>query len=144
MKAKILNKKNELCTLCHECETACAGIFFKTNEIERARLRIKNNAGENKKIITCTQCGACIDICPTGAIERNKAGIVVINKNKCVGCLSCVGFCPEEAMFQFKDDTLPFKCISCGQCVKKCPSGAIFLAETEITSAGGKTFAAIQ
>ncbi|HOT76400.1 MAG TPA: 4Fe-4S binding protein, partial [Candidatus Wallbacteria bacterium] len=89
-------------------------------------------AKKEKTMITCTQCGVCITICPTEAISRNKAGIVVIDKNKCVGCLSCVGFCPEEAMFQYKEDTLPFKCISCGQCVKKCPAAAIFLTETEI------------
>jgi len=132
MKVKMLGKNPELCTACHECEKTCSNLFFKTSEKERSRLRIKE-AGLSKceKITTCTQCGICINICPTEAISRNKTGIVVIDKNKCVGCLSCVGFCPEEAMFQYRQDTLPFKCISCGQCAKKCPTGAIFLIENQ-------------
>ncbi len=133
MKVKMLGKKAELCSACHECEKTCANVFFKVQETERARLRITDDKAKKEKImVTCTQCGVCINICPTEAISRNKAGIVVIDKKKCVGCLSCVGFCPEEAMFQYKEDTLPFKCISCGQCVKKCPTSAIFLTETEI------------
>jgi Fe-S-cluster-containing hydrogenase component 2 len=133
MKVKMLGKKPELCTACHECENTCSVVFFKTQEIGRARLRINEDPAKKEKcIITCTQCGVCISICPTEAISRNKAGIVVIDKAKCVGCLSCVGFCPEEAMFQYKDDTLPFKCISCGQCAKKCTPGAIFLTENEV------------
>ncbi len=133
MKVKMLGKKTELCTACHECENTCSNVFFKINEIGRARLRITEGPAQKaQKITTCTQCGVCINICPTQAISRNKAGIVVIDKAKCVGCLSCVGFCPEEAMFQYKDDTLPFKCISCGQCAKKCPTGAIFMTENEV------------
>jgi len=132
MKVKILGKKTDICVECHECERACSTVFFKTESLERARLRITAGQPSGRKITTCTQCGKCINICPTQAISRNKAGIVAIDKSKCVGCLSCVGFCPEEAMFQYKDDTIPFKCISCGQCVKKCKAGAIFLTESEI------------
>ncbi|HNY10789.1 MAG TPA: 4Fe-4S binding protein [Candidatus Wallbacteria bacterium] len=132
MKVSAIGKKNELCSGCHECEKTCAKIYFKTEELERAKLRVIKDDPSNK-IITCTQCGVCITVCPTQAITRLKNGIVNIDKNKCIGCLSCIGFCPEEAMFQYKDETLPFKCISCGQCVKKCPTGAIFMVKNDVS-----------
>ncbi|MDD2481666.1 MAG: 4Fe-4S binding protein [Lutispora sp.] len=86
-------------------------------------------ADSKPEMTTCTQCGACIDICPVEAIKRDKNGIVRINKKKCVGCFMCVGFCPEHAMFMHDDYIEPFKCISCGQCVKACPTNAIYISE---------------
>lgn len=134
MKVKALGKKPELCNGCRDCETVCAKTFFKVEDRERASLRIVDLKGEPKhKIITCTHCGDCIAVCPTQAIRRMKTGLVMIDKNKCIGCLSCVGFCPETAMFQYREVTLPFKCSSCGKCVKECKTGAIFMGELEAT-----------
>ena len=73
----------------------------------------------------CTQCGDCIEVCPTGALSRDKAGVVRLNKKECVGCMSCVGFCPHGAMFFHDAYVEPIKCISCGLCVKECPAGAL-------------------
>lgn len=41
---------------------------------------------------TCTSCHICQDICPMEAIDQ---GIV---NGKCIRCLSCVMYCPEEAL----------------------------------------------
>ncbi|NIV29273.1 MAG: 4Fe-4S dicluster domain-containing protein [Anaerolineae bacterium] len=73
----------------------------------------------------CSQCGECIDVCPTGALYRDKAGVVRLKKKDCVGCLSCVGFCPTATMYYHADYVEPIKCISCGLCTKECPTGAI-------------------
>ncbi len=125
---KVLRKNPELCIACHNCENTCSNIFFKEENVEKACLRIKET-DDKPEIITCTQCGACIDICPVQAITRDKNGIVRIDKKKCVGCFMCVGFCIELAMFMHDDYIEPFKCIACGQCAKNCPTNAIYISE---------------
>jgi len=125
---KVLRKKPELCIACHACENTCSKLYFKEENPEKACLRI-NQIDSKSEIITCTQCGGCVDICPVEAIKRDKNGIVRIDKKKCVGCFMCVGFCLELAMFMHDDYIEPYKCVSCGQCVKACPTGAIYLSE---------------
>ena len=47
----------------------------------------------------CTQCGACVTICPTGAFELNLATREVTFRNeKCVACGICLTACPPRAM----------------------------------------------
>ncbi len=48
----------------------------------------------------CTQCGACISVCPTGALAVNRETMVVeFDPSKCVACELCVKACPPRAMF---------------------------------------------
>ena len=47
----------------------------------------------------CTQCGACITVCPTHAFEVDPATREVIFYNdKCVACGLCLKACPPRAM----------------------------------------------
>ncbi len=123
---KYLAKKDALCIQCGLCENICSKAFFKVEDAERSSIRITE--GE-PRIKVCNQCGVCIDICPAVAISRDKNGFVRINKEKCVGCFMCVGFCPEEAMMYHDEHIEPFKCVACGLCAKECPTGAIFIEE---------------
>lgn len=53
--------------------------------------------------------------------------MVVVNKDKCIGCGTCVNMCPVNAI-SFKDGKAvidPKKCIQCGTCVGVCPVQAI-------------------
>lgn len=43
----------------------------------------------------CTQCGYCIDICPTEAIRLN--GEIESDASLCIKCCACVKECPNEA-----------------------------------------------
>jgi len=83
------------------------------------------------RAVFCNQCGACIAVCPTAALYRDKNGIVRIRKKQCVGCLSCVGFCPYTGMFYHPDQVEPFKCIACGKCADDCPADALAIVEVE-------------
>lgn len=48
----------------------------------------------------CTQCGACITICPTGALSApdRRTMEVIFDVEKCVACSLCVPACPPRAM----------------------------------------------
>lgn len=48
----------------------------------------------------CTQCGACVTICPTEAlfIPDRETMVVEFDVNKCTGCELCVPACPPRAM----------------------------------------------
>jgi len=44
----------------------------------------------------CTACGACVDVCPTGAITVNDHAVV--NEDDCTECGACVETCPTGAL----------------------------------------------
>jgi Fe-S-cluster-containing dehydrogenase component len=71
-------------------------------------------------------------MCPVGALIRSKTRIVTLDKNNCIGCLACVGFCPIEGMRKSDVQVEPFKCISCGACVRACFKEALELVEVKI------------
>ena len=52
----------------------------------------------------------------------------MVDKNKCIGCGTCVQLCPVNAI-SFDSDGLaiidPDKCIKCGTCEASCPVDAI-------------------
>jgi ferredoxin/flavodoxin len=43
----------------------------------------------------CTQCGECVEVCPTGAISPDD--VTQTDRWKCLICFACVKSCPEEA-----------------------------------------------
>lgn len=47
----------------------------------------------------CTQCGACITVCPTQALYIDRKTMKVgFDKAKCIGCELCVSLCPPRAI----------------------------------------------
>jgi len=129
---KVLRFKPELCKGERECERACSQVHFKTdNGGEFSALTITE--GENGyQMEVCNHCGLCIDMCPVLAIKRISNGNVIINKKTCIGCQSCVGFCPRNGVRKAPEKIVPFKCISCGKCVEACPNNALELVEVEL------------
>ncbi len=43
----------------------------------------------------CTKCGACVPVCPAGAIPAEQPEF--IDKEKCMTCMACVNTCPVGA-----------------------------------------------
>ena len=65
---------------------------------------------------------------------------IVLDKNKCIKCETCVKICKEvvnESLLGFKNrgfttniattfgEVLPLNCAECGQCIENCPTGAL-------------------
>lgn len=131
MNMKKLEKYEEKCIECHACEDVCAKTYFKSEDRGKSRILINEELDEKgQKINVCNQCGECMEACPELALTRDKNGVVRLDKNKCVECLICVGFCPYLSMRVHKDLLEPFKCIACGLCAKECPTEAIEIVET--------------
>lgn len=124
---KVMQVRSEKCVQCGECMKACSLAYFKEDNVDLSRVKIVDKTGY-ANINICSQCGACIGVCPTEALERDANGVVQVRKDKCTSCLMCVGFCPTASLlFEGSKQTEPFKCISCGICGRKCPTGALEL-----------------
>ncbi len=47
----------------------------------------------------CTQCTACIPICPTKALNVNRSTMeVAYDKERCIACELCITVCPFKAL----------------------------------------------
>ena len=47
----------------------------------------------------CSRCGACVVICPTGALYKEiETQEVYFDTDKCIACELCVPICPPRAM----------------------------------------------
>jgi carbon-monoxide dehydrogenase iron sulfur subunit len=133
---KYLKTDASRCELARDCERRCAQVYHKTDDTSFAAIRVEERPNRPPKLHVCTQCGVCLDVCPTYALRRNKLGVVIIDRKLCIGCFQCVGYCPEEAIWDHPDLPYPIKCVACGQCAKVCPHGALEVAEMHLAAAG--------
>lgn len=141
MKRVYVNEK--WCLGCHLCEYYCA--FAGTNESDMARALkdIKINPLikiEEKDDVTyavsCRHCKEplCVKGCITGALTVEN-GVIAINKDRCIGCYTCILLCPYGAVSPSEGKTVQ-KCELCIRtssktpaCVSGCPNGAIVFEE---------------
>ncbi len=119
---KIANKS--ACIGCMECASACAKAFFKEEDTKKACIKIVSNESGVFSPKVCIQCGKCEDICPVGAISKNKKGVYVIDKEQCLGCGACDDICPFGVVV-FAPGQYAAKCIACGICVRACEQGVL-------------------
>lgn len=94
------------CIECRACESACkqwngvdtsVGVRYRrVNVVESGKYPHPAVAAVS---MACNHCenALCVKACPTGAMWRRDDGIVVVNREACVGCLMCAKFCPYGA-----------------------------------------------
>ena len=133
----------EWCLGCRLCEYNCAYANSGLKDMVAAlkdkkifpRIRVE---GEDRITfaVSCRHCTdpICVKSCIAGAISK-RDGVVRIDRNKCVGCLTCVLVCPYGALAPGEDGIMQ-KCElcldnSCGApaCVTGCPNRAIVYEE---------------
>ncbi|MEE0704771.1 MAG: 4Fe-4S dicluster domain-containing protein [Adlercreutzia sp.] len=98
------------CVGCHACATACKEAHGTRPGVRRSRV-VREFEGTYPNVrktavpMLCMQCenAPCVEICPTGASQKREDGIVVIDKDVCIGCKSCMNACPYDAR-QFSED----------------------------------------
>lgn len=128
---RILSHSPELCAVCWTCEDECSETFFREVDREKSKIRIYDDGDDLPRAGFCNQCGECISVCPTEALYRDRRGVVRLKQELCVGCLSCVGFCPSLVMYWHPDEMVPHKCISSGVCARECPEEALEMIEVD-------------
>ena len=142
MSQKTMVVNLDRCIGCRGCEVACK----QENGVALGSYWGKVlNVGPNGKYpnlemyflpTLCQECKSpeCVKACPTGAsYKRNEDGIVLIDKEKCIGCRYCMMACPYGVRSFNKETKVVEKCTLCVQlqavgekpaCVKNCSAKA--------------------
>jgi len=129
------------CLRCRRCELACylknAGAKDIFEAVKLTDPPVKNidliQVAGKALPFNCRQCDdpLCVAACISGAlyIDEEK-DCICFNKDKCVGCWSCIMRCPHGSICMFNG--LASKCDNCDkketpECVLACPTGALVI-----------------
>ncbi|MDR0856070.1 MAG: 4Fe-4S binding protein [Clostridiales bacterium] len=140
---KKIHIDEQWCLGCHLCEYYCAFANSGKNDMSklqgaviRPRVRVEEQDGISFAV-NCRHCHEplCLKSCIAGAITRGADGFISIDKEKCVGCYTCVLVCPFGAVAPAEDGVAQ-KCELClssaagaPACVLGCPNRAIVYEE---------------
>jgi ferredoxin len=123
---------------------------------EKSIIRPPHSPDEEQFLDLCIRCQACVNICPTNALQplMMQSGLYALwsptlspSIGECkVDCNKCSTVCPTQAIGHFdlqnkyfrkigtavlfKDRCIPYaEGKPCGKCIPKCPTGAIGYTE---------------
>ncbi|MBI4589280.1 MAG: 4Fe-4S dicluster domain-containing protein [Candidatus Rokubacteria bacterium] len=94
------------CVGCYGCVIACKAEHVTRPGVMWARV-LKAESGTYPAVrrlslpLLCMQCRdpACLPVCPTGATVQREDGVVVIDRELCIGCRYCMQACPYGARY---------------------------------------------
>ncbi len=141
MKRIYVNEK--WCLGCHLCEYYCAFANSGEKDMVKAlkgvrinpRIQVEEKDGISFAV-SCRHCEEplCVKGCITGALHLVD-GVIEIDKEKCVGCYTCILTCPYGCVMP-SDEGVIQKCELClnnaggkPACVEHCPNKAIVFEE---------------
>lgn len=129
------------CIGCHACTVACkaendvvlGGFRTWVKWVEHGTFPAVTRSAA---VLRCNHCAAapCIEICPTVALHKRADGIVDLDRDRCIGCASCLQACPYDALHIDDRHGTAAKCHLCAHrlevdlapaCVAVCPEQAI-------------------
>jgi len=90
----------------------------------------------------CNQCDnpACVQVCPVGATYQTNDGVVLVDRDWCIGCGYCIMACPYGVRFFHPEHKVADKCNFCYHritkgmppaCVECCSFGARRIANLQ-------------
>lgn len=129
---------------CGLCRVYCQEEHSRSKDLIKAfkketprplpRIRVERK-GEVCFAIQCRHCAEpwCVYSCLSGAMHWDSAnGIVAIDRDKCIGCWTCLLVCPYGALTRDTGNRVVVNCDLClGRavpvCVANCPNEALVL-----------------
>ena len=91
----------ERCIDCNGCVTACKNENETPWGVNRRRVVTINDGvpGERSISVACMHCSdaPCLAVCPVNCIYHTEDGIVLHDKDQCIGCGYCYYACPFGA-----------------------------------------------
>lgn len=137
------------CIGCYACEIACK----QENDVSLGsywnKVQTMGPYGDFPHVemyflpTMCQHCEnpTCVSVCPTGAThQREEDGIVLVDRDKCIGCQYCAMACPYGARTFNKKQKVVEKCTLCAHlqsvgdkpaCVKCCSGAARIFGDAE-------------
>ncbi len=134
---------------CGLCEVYCQVEHSRSRDVlkafkkERRRPLPLVRVGQGAHSFVAVQCQHCAEpwcvyACLTGALSKDPiSGVVEVDRQRCVGCWTCVMACPFGAITPDIAEGAIAKCdlcpgLSVPACVAGCPNGAlVFVDEAE-------------
>ena len=129
------------CTGCYSCEITCKmendvalGEYWN-KMLQRGPFGDYPNMTRYPLPTMCQQCAdaPCVHVCPTGASYRDGNNVVLIDREKCIGCKYCMMACPYGVRSWNAAEKCAEKCTLCRErtdrgeepmCVVCCPTHA--------------------
>lgn len=140
--------KQEVCIACHLCEVYCLLQHSRSRDLVKAYNKESPRAlprthveerGEVSLSLQCRHCDdpPCVYACLTGALRKDiESGVVTVDRDKCIGCWTCVIACPFGAIIPDTGRGEIAKCDLCPDleipaCVANCPNEALVCVDSE-------------
>ena len=136
----------QLCVTCNACVLACKNENQVPDGMSRCwTAQVQTGRFPHLSLETrserCNHCSnsPCVSACPTRASHHTDDGIVLVDKDKCVGCKACILACPYEVRYVHPEGHVE-KCTFCAHragtdedpaCATVCPTGAITFGDLE-------------
>jgi Fe-S-cluster-containing dehydrogenase component/formate-dependent nitrite reductase membrane component NrfD len=138
---------NRKCIGCHACTTACKSEHQVPVGVNRTYVKQveKGTFPDTRRLFSVMRCNhctdaPCVEICPTEALHFRPDGIVDFDKDRCIGCKSCMQACPYDALYIDPENHTAAKCNYCAHridvglepaCVNVCPEHAIISGDMD-------------
>ena len=138
---------NRKCIGCHACTTACKSEHDVPVGVNRTWVKQveKGEFPHTRRLFSVMRCNhctdaPCVEICPVEALFFREDGIVDFDKDRCIGCKSCMQACPYDALYIDPENHTAAKCNYCAHridiglepaCVNVCPEHAIISGDMD-------------
>jgi len=105
--------------------TVCAVTWQHNHSIIKSAIKVRTTGGMDSSFIAivCLGCEdpACLEVCPSDALEKRNGGGVLLKPEKCIGCRQCESACIMRAVNFDVETKTPIICRHCGVCTQFCP-----------------------
>ncbi len=143
--AKIICNEKK-CSGCLACVVACIDQHYDEGAGDAPSCRIHEKITTESGLVryairACRHCvdAPCVKACPAEALRINDMGLVVLVRDKCIGCRRCAAACPYDIP-RYDGEGKLVKCDGCAvrqahgllpACVKSCNTGALKLEQVD-------------